>query len=449
MDTYYAYREVKAMIARKLMTMDGWKVYGYKPDKSDFMTDYYDPANWDGVAEKNGYILCVNVYGKREPYEVIKTESSSYDESVIDKINKLKSMTVERGASLSEQQSAEEAINRIRAKMEESAANVKKVVTVIPGHMENPPRANWHLEKNGVYVLKGNGILKYSSITNYYEYPHYSEDMEKFRTLKREEYRKYLIDEYANKRLYAKDRIEAVVDKHMQDLEKDLSVIKDFDNFMNRIDSACGNQIGDETFTYETVKKKKKKKENKVRIVNNGEVKEGQCFILNTSFNYGRSKGYVYRIHERKYEDGSTFYANKLNPKLTKECTGISNPANYWFVSSDFKKWIDRGNISWCEIATEEVIYEVDQVVRKSIKSSSSEADGTGEKEFPYNLTFELSEDVDTRTGEKIFLVKIMNELCKEDYIRVNKFIKEIGGYYSRFKHAFLFAKDPSAALRI
>ena len=127
----------------------------------------------------------------------------------------------------------------------------------------------------------------------------------------------------------------------------------------------------------------------------------------------------------------------------------MSNPANYWFVSSDFKKWIDRGNISWCEIATEEVIYEVDQVVRKSIKSNSSEVDGTGEEEFPYNLTFSLSEDMDTRTGEKIFLVKIMNELSKEDYIRVNKFIKEIGGYYSRFKHAFLFTKDPSATLRI
>lgn len=28
----------------------GWTIYGYKPDRSDSMTDYYDPARWDGVA---------------------------------------------------------------------------------------------------------------------------------------------------------------------------------------------------------------------------------------------------------------------------------------------------------------------------------------------------------------------------------------------------------------
>ena len=28
----------------------GWTIYGYKSDRSDSMTDYYDPARWDGVA---------------------------------------------------------------------------------------------------------------------------------------------------------------------------------------------------------------------------------------------------------------------------------------------------------------------------------------------------------------------------------------------------------------
>ena len=56
MSTYYDYRDVKVMIAHKLMKMDGWKVYGYSPDNSDPMTDYWDPANWGGVAEKNGYV---------------------------------------------------------------------------------------------------------------------------------------------------------------------------------------------------------------------------------------------------------------------------------------------------------------------------------------------------------------------------------------------------------
>lgn len=40
MSNYYDYREVKVMIAHKLMNMEGWKVYGYKEDRSDSMTDY-------------------------------------------------------------------------------------------------------------------------------------------------------------------------------------------------------------------------------------------------------------------------------------------------------------------------------------------------------------------------------------------------------------------------
>lgn len=29
MSTYYQYKDVKVMMAHKLMTMDGWKVYGW------------------------------------------------------------------------------------------------------------------------------------------------------------------------------------------------------------------------------------------------------------------------------------------------------------------------------------------------------------------------------------------------------------------------------------
>ena len=63
MSNYYSYQAIKVKIAEKLMEMDGWKVYGYTPDESDMMVDYWSPAYWSGVAEKNGYILCVGVYG--------------------------------------------------------------------------------------------------------------------------------------------------------------------------------------------------------------------------------------------------------------------------------------------------------------------------------------------------------------------------------------------------
>jgi len=36
----------------------GWVVYGLDHGQSDPMTDYYNPPHWDGVAEKDGLILC-------------------------------------------------------------------------------------------------------------------------------------------------------------------------------------------------------------------------------------------------------------------------------------------------------------------------------------------------------------------------------------------------------
>lgn len=129
MSNYYDYREVKVMIAHKLMSMDGWKVYGYTPDKSDSMTDYWSPAYWDGVAEKNGYILCVNVYGEAEPQEIRKYNYSgfTYDSSITEKIKKLEAMTVDRGASEAEEASARLSIERLQKKAEELAENREKI----------------------------------------------------------------------------------------------------------------------------------------------------------------------------------------------------------------------------------------------------------------------------------------------------------------------------------
>ena len=84
MSTYYDYREVGVMIAHKLMNMEGWKVYGYHADESDSMTDYYSPAYWNGVAEKNGYVFCFNVYGASNGEEIRKYnyDGFSYDNSI-------------------------------------------------------------------------------------------------------------------------------------------------------------------------------------------------------------------------------------------------------------------------------------------------------------------------------------------------------------------------------
>lgn len=462
MSNYYDYREVKVMIAHKLMSMEGWKVYGYKEDRSDSMTDYWDPANWDGVAEKNGYILCVDVYSAAEPQEIRKYNYSgfTYDHSIVEKIKKLEAMTVERGASEAEEASAKLSIERLQKKAEEATENANKYIVVgtIPGHMAHPPKMNWHIEKDGVIIAKGNGILKFSSIWRYYNYGRNMEWLNEYKQNKREYADKYTQDIINRGHYDSEESARKNTERHLEDLEEDIKLIDKFEAFINKIDTTCGGLLGEGDGTiYEKVTVTEYKTENKVVEDSTGTIKEGQCFILKSSFNYGCYKGLVYRIHETERNGQKHFHAYKLNGKLTKECTGNASRNNYWFIGSGdsecLTKWIKKDAIAWCHIEEVKTPYEVEKVVKKTIKAkkkadiSTTTEMAQAEVTDVNAYTYEISEDTDTRTGEKIFLVKVAEKLSRGEYITVNKYIKSLGGYYSKFKHAFLFRENPAEKL--
>ena len=459
MSNYYDYREVKVMIAHKLMSMEGWKVYGYTPDESDSMTDYWSPAHWDGVAEKNGYILCVNVYGEAKPQEIKKYnyDGFTYDRSIMDKIKKLEAMTVERGASEAEAASAKLSIERLQKKAEESAENAGKyiVVGIVPGHMAHPPKMNWHIEKDGIIIAKGNGILKYSTLWKYYSYDRDMEWLNEYKKDKKAYAEKNTQDLLSRGYYDNEEDARKNTERHIEDLEEDIKLIDKFETFINKIDTTCGGLLGEgDGVIYEKVTITEYKKENKVVEDTTGSIKEGQCFVLKSNFNYGRFKGYTYRIHETSYKDGQKrYYAYKLNGKKTKECTGQANQANYWYIydMEKFMKWIAQGAIAWCHIEEVKTPYEVEKVVKKTLKvKKKTPTETTQAEETSVNAyTYEVSEDTDTRTGEKIFLVKVVEKLSREEYIAVNKYIKSLGGYYSRFKRAFLFKENPAEKLHI
>lgn len=458
MSNYYDYREVKVMIAHKLMSMEGWKVYGYKEDRSDSMTDYWDPANWDGVAEKNGYILCVDVYGAAEPQEIRKYNYSgfTYDRSIAEKIKKLEAMTVERGASEAEEASAKLSIERLQKKAEETTENANKYIVVgtVPGHMAHPPKMNWHIEKDGMIIAKGNGILKFAHIWKYYNYNHDMEWLNEYKKDKKAYADKHTQD-LVNRGYYdSEEDARKNTERYIEDLEEDIKLIDKFETFINKIDTTCGGLIGEGDGTvYEKVTVTEYKKENKVVEDTTGSIKEGQLFILKSNFNYGCYKGLVYRIHETERNGQKHFHAYKLNGKLTKECTGNASRNNYWFVGSGdsecLTKWIEKGAIAWCHIEEVKTPYEVEKVVKKTIKAEKKNTTSTTTETAQTEETdvnayaYEVSEDTDTRTGEKIYLVKVAEKLSREEYITVNKYIKSLGGYYSRFKRAFLFRENP------
>ena len=456
MSTYYEYQDVGVMMAHKLMATEGWEVYGYHADESDSMTDYYSPAYWNGIATKNGYILVVNCSREEKPTEIRKYnyDGTFHDRSVSEKIAKLEQMTMERGASEQEEESAKKMIEKLRSKANESTE--KYVVTgIIPGHMANPPRMNWHIEKDGVYVAKGNGILKFAHIDNYYRYDGYMEDMKKFRTMKREDYKKSLMLSYMVRWNDSEESAARQAESHIESMEKDKALMDQFEAFMNKIDTTCGGMLGEgDGVVYEKVKVTEYKKENKVVEDATGSIKEGQCFIVKTSFNYGHNKGYVYRIHETVYEDGKKLYhAYKLNGKKTKECTGTANSGNYWFITDNFIRWFEKGSLAWCHIEEVKTPYEVEKVVKKTIKAekknttTTEPTEASTEETNVNGFTYEVTEDTDTRNGEKIYLVKVAEKLSREEYIQVNKYMKSLGGYYSKFKHAFLFKENPADKL--
>ena len=60
---------------------------------------------------------------------------------------------------------------------------------------------------------------------------------------------------------------------------------------------------------------------------------------------------------------------------------------------------------------------------------------------------FSISESKHTKTGETIWLVKSTAKLSRDEFKKLEKEINKLGGYYSRFAHAFLFKEDPTEKL--
>jgi hypothetical protein len=460
MSTYYDYREVGVMIAHKLMKLDGWKVYGYHADESDSMTDYYSPAYWNGIAEKNGYILCVNVYGAAKPEEIRKYNYTnfSYNKDIKEKITKLEQMTVNRGASEQEEQSAKMMIERLQKKAETEQENNNKYIVIgtIPGHQAHPPKANWHIEKDGVIIAKGNGILKYSNLDNYYSYDSYMGDMKEFKTMSKEKYiSNYVKDLMCHQYYSDEEKAKQSAEQHYNNMIETKKLMDQFESFINKLDTTCGCLVGKGSLeTYETIKVTEYKKENKAVEIATGNIKEGQCFILKTGFNYGCYKGLVYRIHESVYEGKTYYHAYKLNGKLTKECTGMASQNNSWNTFGDkFNKWIENGSIAWCNIQEVKTPYEVEKVVKKVIKPENEKNNNpTSKTKQPEtigtnDLHYDIKEDIDTRDNSNLFVVKVIENLSHEEYITVSNNMKVIGGYYSKFKHGFIFKEDPTRLL--
>lgn len=56
-----------------ILAKRGWEIHGFKEDRSDAMTDYFEPATWYGYALKDGYLLAASAYDSGK--EITKREA--------------------------------------------------------------------------------------------------------------------------------------------------------------------------------------------------------------------------------------------------------------------------------------------------------------------------------------------------------------------------------------
>ncbi|RXZ78169.1 hypothetical protein EBB07_29380 [Paenibacillaceae bacterium] len=159
---YYDKREARVKIMHAL-TEKGWNVFGYKSDDSDSMTDYFSPANWDGIAEKNGFVLVVDNDNTRySGYEVKKYNYDKNSYKATARIEKLQAMMDDPASTENEKASCVVLIDKEKEKQ-----GIKPTYTIVETYPTfahgNPKHNNWHIEKDGQIIAKGSGAFAVNS----------------------------------------------------------------------------------------------------------------------------------------------------------------------------------------------------------------------------------------------------------------------------------------------
>jgi len=454
MSNYYEKRKAGVNIAHALMNL-GWNVYGYKKDESDSMTDYYSPAYWDGIAEKNGFILVVNNNYPSEEKEIKKYNYTKVSFADRDKISKLEAMTQENGATAGEEENAKILIEKIKNKESEGVAEFE-VIGKIPAYMGNPGKCIWHIEKDGKIYDKGNALTKYADIPADYEYDYVKMEY-------KSSYDKWFGGE---KKVLTEEQVK---------------VANDFKALILRFERVVNNMSGMGDGTAETEQKglEQQQKEGYEKvIVLETKTKLKMVEVDRNNIQVGdyltlpHHGGYWKVISE--YMQKGTWKGVQMEKKaftyeiVGKESRGfqqLKNGKRYYDYEERMLKSVENGKTKIYTLQNVEATEEVEKWVKidKSKTTYNKKAEVKPETtEQPitetinkevvnsiisdYELT--ITADVDTRDNSPLWVVKVVNKLSKEEYKNVASEFGKLKGHYSKFKHGFIFKYDPSTVLK-
>lgn len=456
MSNYYDKRDARVNIAHQLMSR-GWEVLGYKKDESDGMTDYYSPADWGGIATKNGFTLVVDCKYSAEREEIRKYDysKSSISQNNYNKIKQLEKMTQANGATEGEEANAKALIEKLSAKKEENKQNYI-VIGMTPGHMANPNRMMWHLEKDGSIYDKGNKLTVFADCPASYVFD-----------IAKNEFK----EGYKTCYIWNENRERVEVARELDEREE--KAVKEMRNFILRIERIINsmNPMGDGTQDTEKtgLEQQENEKLEKVIIKKTKKVLK-MVEVKRNHFQVGDyvtlpSHGHYWLITHENMRQGTWKGVKDTRKTFTYEIVGkesrgyqrLKNPKGYYNWASIMEKQLAEGTAKIYELKEVEVVEEVEKWVK--VKSNSKkEASKTVKAEVKKeeikteatenNNIVTIEKDIHTQTGEKLFVVKLTNKVSKDKFKNILFEIKSIGGYYSKFKNGFIFKSEPTELLK-
>jgi len=408
---YYGDKRTAKVTLYKALVAKGWKCYGFKADESDGMSDYYSPASWDGIATKNGLTIVVDNYNTKdtEAKEIFKTEYKANNKDIFDKIEKVQQLA-KRGATEGEKASARNMLVKLNDRLDKESQKAeasKVLVDTIPAYSSHTTkRTLWHLEKDGIILAKGASLFTIYNLPNYYDVTTLTVNKAYHKRYQRFDYNgndtwtpEKLIEFYTpsdqeEKAIKLLNKIITEVEKHAKEFET-----------VTIGDGTKETEEKGKTRGYKKVVKTRIKKV--VKAIEKPEILDmanAQYFKLVSSFNYGCTKGSIYKIASNNWGQ-----SQKLNGKLTKLLTGANRSNTFTGDIEKLNNWLLKGAIIAVDVVEVEEIEEYDAMIKDDYQEPKQAKKSSNNSEKSAPVDENKTDDTEVKAEIKIVYNKDMN----------------------------------------
>jgi hypothetical protein len=323
-NSYYDNQAAKVKISIEL-EKNGWKIFGFREDQSDSMTDYWSPAHWNGICTKNGYVLIIDNHDTHySGYEVKEYNYNKSSFTANDRIKKLTAMMNDAASTENEKASCATLIEK-----EEEKAGVKPTYTVKETYptfnFGNPKKCTWHIEKDNQIIAKGTGVYA----TNDYNW---------------------------------EDKTKTSAEQKAEKLNA----------FINKIEAALKQDSALESEVIKVPKTVIKPVEIDTKVLTASQVNDDTYFIMKVGYTNGNYKGTIYKCERAStVADSDSFVFAKLGKNLKPS----KARGKTWYQSiTDLNNKLAKGHIAIVEMQ-EFIEWESKTVYKKTAKKQKANFD--------------------------------------------------------------------------